>query len=193
MHKPPWRNQIAAALQASSDDPTARFVQLATVTPEGRPANRTLVFRSFLPETEALMLVTDARSQKIRQLQQNPQAALCWYFTQSRQQFRLKGEVALITADHADPHLLTARQRAWSALSDSVRRQFLWPTPQKPRADDAAFSVASPATETPPENFVLLILHPSTVDVLDISQTPHGRTIYRLRPSGAWTAEDVNP
>ena len=193
MYEPSWRDRLSAALRISGDDPTARFAQLATVTPDGRPANRTLVFRGFLPETDALIFVTDARSQKAYQLQQSPQAALCWYFTQSRQQFRLKGEVTLVAADHADPHLLSARQRTWSALSDGVRRQFFWPDPRTPRVDDAAFSVDLPSTEAPPENFVLLILHPSTVDVLDISQTPHRRTIYRLRPSGAWMAEDVNP
>ncbi len=193
MSKIPWRDRLNKTLHLSRDDPTARFAQLATVTSNGRPANRMLVFRGFLPETDALMFVTDGRSQKAHQLQKNPQAALCWYFTQRRQQFRLKGKIAQITADHADPHLLSARRRAWAALSDGVRQQFLWPAPRTHRAEGDAESGALPSTEVPPENFVLLILHPSTVDVLDISQTPHRRTIYRLRSSGAWTAKEVNP
>jgi PPOX class probable FMN-dependent enzyme len=191
MHKSPWHDRIATALQASGDDPTARFVQLATITPKDRPANRTLVFRGFLPESEALMFVTDARSQKVRQLQQNPQAALCWYFTKTRQQFRLTGEVTLVASGHADSQLIEARRSAWSALSDSVRRQFTWPEPRAPRSAPSHYDHIVPTT--PPDTFVLLLFQPCNVDFLDISVSPHKRILYHLCPSGDWLAAKVNP
>jgi PPOX class probable FMN-dependent enzyme len=193
MNEIPWCNRLEKALESSSDDPKARFVQLATVTPDGKPANRTLVFRGFLEGSAALTFVTNAYSQKVQQLQTRPHAALCWYFTKQRQQFRITGKMAPVTADDADSELLTARQAAWSVLSESVRRQFFWPIPRGPRAEAAAFDVDVPSTEGPPESFVLLVLTPSLIDFLDIAQMPHERIIYQLQPSGTWTIEAVNP
>ena len=58
-------------------DPTHRYVQLATVRSDGRPACRTVVFRGFTAELPglpscALQFTTDTRSEKCEQLAANP-------------------------------------------------------------------------------------------------------------------------
>ena len=63
-----WQPSLALANYVNRRDPAARFVQLATVRPDGRPANRTLVFRGFLNETSRLTFVTDLRSPKVGDL-----------------------------------------------------------------------------------------------------------------------------
>ena len=65
-----------------------RYVQIATVREDGRPANRTVVFRGFLWETEKLTFVTDSRSCKVQEVAKNPWCELAWYFPDSREQYR---------------------------------------------------------------------------------------------------------
>lgn len=58
----PWREALQRALAANAALPHAKYVQLATVRPDGRPANRTIVFRGFLgSQPDVLTFVTDAR------------------------------------------------------------------------------------------------------------------------------------
>lgn len=63
-------------------------MQLATVRANGRPANRTVVFRGFLWDTERLTFVTDTRSGKVAEVAANPYCELAWYFPNSREQYR---------------------------------------------------------------------------------------------------------
>jgi hypothetical protein len=67
----------------------ARYLQLATVRADGRPANRTLVFRGFLADSDRLKFVADSRSQKPEQLNINLGQKLVGIFPKTREQFRL--------------------------------------------------------------------------------------------------------
>ena len=48
MPNPPWRSQLENSLAQHRNITYARYLQLATVTAENRPANRTVVFRGFI-------------------------------------------------------------------------------------------------------------------------------------------------
>ena len=63
-----WLPSLVLALYQNRHAPDSRFVQMATVRADGRPANRTLVFRGFLNDTPQLTFVTDARSTKVAEL-----------------------------------------------------------------------------------------------------------------------------
>jgi pyridoxamine 5'-phosphate oxidase len=185
-----WQHLVSAALATSEGDPTVQFVQLATVDREGTPYNRTVVIRAFLSETDELHIVTDARSQKIEQLRETPRAALCWYLTASRQQFRFRGAVSLVGAA-ADGDAQELRRSTWMALSERTQAQFLWPAPGTPRRDGLLDT--PPVPDTPPDTFVLLRIYPDFVDHLVLTSTPHRRTFYRLDAAGHWHGHPVNP
>jgi PPOX class probable FMN-dependent enzyme len=179
-----WQKALDAAVRAADGDPTARFAQLATVSSTGTPRNRTVVVRGVTSE-DALLIATDARSQKVAELQQQPWAALCWYFQAARRQFRFRGRTALVDAQRE------LRADQWASLSERVRAQFSWPSPGAARAPEAAFE--GPPPLEPPAHFVLLVLRPTFVDFLDISVTPHRRIHHRRDAAGRWQALAVNP
>lgn len=56
-----WKGAILKALQKNRSLANARYLQIATVRPDGRPANRTVVFRGFLDDTDTLTFITDTR------------------------------------------------------------------------------------------------------------------------------------
>jgi len=187
----PWRSAIAHALHRNRSLVYARYLQLATVKANGHPANRSVVFRGFLPDTNQLKFVTDARSDKIDQIQQQPWAEACWYFPNTREQFRISGYLTLV-GDESQPHLLPARMATWQELSDAARLQFAWPHPGKDKEDQVAFNPPPPDPQKPIPNFCLLLLEPKQVDHLELRGEPQNRYIYRLDDQ-EWSVQAVNP
>lgn len=190
----PWRSLLSRALHQNRSLPYARYFQLATVRTDGRPANRTVVFRGFLNDTNQLKIITDSRSQKADQISYQSWGEACWYFPKSREQFRLTGQLTLIGADHPNQSLTDARQATWQELSDSARLQFAWPHPGEPRTEDnTAFSPLPPDPKHPLPNFCLLLLEPTQVDHLELRGDPQNRWRYYQNNSQDWFKEFVNP
>ncbi|KAI8814241.1 pyridoxamine 5'-phosphate oxidase-domain-containing protein [Cladochytrium replicatum] len=213
MRPPPWKPVLEQAIHANASERTAQYVQLATVKPNGRPSNRTLVFRGFFPvpdidldllpsptpsmknlsaggstahidhtvpspisrspsdsfrqwnsssslhasrgETLAavklntlLEFVTDIRSAKIAEewsAGRVAHAEVCWYFPQTREQFRLAGAIHLLAPANSplvqsvlppwapkDVDWEAERLRLWREISPSLRASFSWGPPGRP-------------------------------------------------------------
>ncbi|MGB3296852.1 MAG: Npun_F5749 family FMN-dependent PPOX-type flavoprotein [Phormidesmis sp.] len=189
----PWRSPLSRAVHRNRAVAFSRFVQLATVRADGTPANRTVVFRGFLESTNQLMFVSDRRSEKTAQIQQNPNAEACWYFTKTREQFRLAGQLRLITVETEPNDWAEARQRLWQKLSQSARLQFAWPQPKASRADSAAFDSPAPDEHSPPPTFSALCLAVEQVDHLELRGEPQSRYLYTKAANGQWNTATVNP
>ena len=191
----PWRSHLSRALHLHRSQPYSRYLQLATVTTQGFPANRTVVFRGFLEDSNQLKFITDSRSQKIAHIEAQPWAEACWYFNKSSEQFRLFGQLTLVTAASLELALQSARQVAWRQLSDSARLQFAWPHSGEEREKEAeAFSPPQPSEKEPLANFCLLLLTPEKVDHLELRGEPQNRClIYLLQKDQTWLSKEVNP
>jgi PPOX class probable FMN-dependent enzyme len=199
----PWLAPLARALDLNRSLPYSRYLQLATVRADGRPANRTVVFRGFLEDTNQLKFVIDSRSEKAEQIEHQPWGEACWYFPDTRQQFRLAGSLTLVGSDtrsvaplghRSDSERELARQKTWQELSDAARLQFAWPHPGETRAEDAgAFSPPPPDAVSPLPNFCLLLLDPVQVDRLELRGEPQNRWLYRRDSSQAWSTLAINP
>jgi PPOX class probable FMN-dependent enzyme len=188
----PWRSPLARALHRNRSLPEARYFQLATVQPDGRPANRTVVFRGFLEGTNSLQIITDARSNKVNQLCHNPWAEGCWYFAKTREQFRVAGQLQLIETNETDERLLAIRQQLWVNLSDKARSQFAWDHPGQLRQPEAVFTQEIAAERDPFSTFCAVLLHPIHVDHLELRGTPQNRTRYDQQEEG-WVTLAINP
>ncbi|NJO70723.1 MAG: pyridoxamine 5'-phosphate oxidase [Oscillatoriales cyanobacterium RM1_1_9] len=191
----PWRSPLAHALHRNRSLVYARYLQLATLGSEQRPANRTIVFRGFLEETNTLKFVTDQRSEKVNQIAVNSWGEACWYFPKTREQFRLGGELKVVGENHPDATLTKARRLIWQDLSDKGRLQFYWPDPGQPQAETAAFDPPENLAETPLTNFCLLLLEPERVDHLELRGDPQSRSLYQWDRDRAhnWSVLEVNP
>lgn len=190
----PWRSAIAHALDRNRSLVYARYLQLATVQPNGRPANRTLVFRGFLEDTNQLKFIIDSRSAKADQIQQQPWAEVCWYFPNTREQFRITGCLTLVGNDDCHQNLQPARISIWQELSDAARLQFAWPHPGKPRVKTPeAFAPPAPNPVQPLPNFYLLLLDPVQVDHLELQGEPQNRKFYHCDENQEWFCEEINP
>jgi PPOX class probable FMN-dependent enzyme len=212
-----WKTALAASLKKNSSDVTARYLQLATLRADGRPNNRTVVFRGWLGERDVLTFVTDSRSAKVQEVARDSSAAACWYLPITREQFRLSGaaerclfqcqltsaplpgSLQIIDAGCLDAGLQEARTAAWQRLSDGGRAQFAWPPPGTPRADaDSELTGGEePPTSSslPLPTFCLVLLVPNEVDWVSLKK--NRRALWRLGVAGAgescWTVQEMNP
>ncbi|MFN3926501.1 MAG: Npun_F5749 family FMN-dependent PPOX-type flavoprotein [Pseudanabaenaceae cyanobacterium] len=186
----PWRSPLARNLHLHRSQPSARYLQLATVTPDGFPANRTIVFRDFLQDTDTLKFITDKRSQKVLHIQHQPYGEICWYFEKTREQFRIFGKLLLVTADWDHGFYQQQRHLVWQEISDSARSQFTWADPRTPRGTD--FPSYDPDPQVPLPNFCLLLLEPIRCDRLALKGDPQNRWLYEKSAQG-WTEIAVYP
>ncbi len=221
----PWGALLQGALHRNRSQPHSRFVQLATVDRAGRPHCRTVVFRGLwhspsypAPGSQAmiqpviqptqpviqptqsdsgpvLQFVTDRRSEKITDLSHSPIVEICWYFAKTREQFRISGAIAVVTAESPDPIGQGQRHHLWHNLSDAARLQFAWPDPGQPRSPQEAFTPPTPDPLQPLENFCILLLTPHQIDYLSLRGNPQDRYLYQrsIAPPHTWTAQTVNP
>jgi PPOX class probable FMN-dependent enzyme len=139
-----------------------------------------------------MQFVVDARSEKPEQIEHQPWGEACWYFPDSREQFRFTGLLTLVGAEHSNPALARARQRSWQQLSESARLQYTWPDPGEPRAD-AAFETSPPNAVEPLPHFCLLLLDPVQVDRLALRGEPQNRTLYCCNDTQEWFVREINP
>ena len=181
-----WMKALQRALKRNRREPFSRYFQLASVDDEGVPRVRTVVFRGMAADGESLLLITDGRSSKVEQVKQRAAVEICWYFTISREQFRISGAIACHTPED-DP--LGERARVWSGLSAAARAQFFWPTPGAPLEGHPAKTVADEASM--PDNFWVLAVRPEQIDHLVLSKQQQ-RTI-STRGAVRWQWNAVNP
>ena len=200
----PWRSLLSRALHRNRSLPNARFVQLATVRPDGSPANRTIVFRGFVGDQfcqngilhDTLQFVTDRRSEKAIEIEHQALGEVCWYFPKTREQFRLRGTLTLITEDTittSDRPWQKVRSHLWQELSDNARIQFAWPHPGQSRAETDAFQIEPPDKTQPLPHFCALLLHPNVVDHLELRGEPQNRWHYERDKTSEWQQKAVNP
>lgn len=84
-----FQQWFTAAVEAGIRDVNA--MTLATATRDGRPSARVVLLKGF--NRDGFTFFTNYESSKGRELQENPRAALCFYWTQLERQVRIDGTV----------------------------------------------------------------------------------------------------
>ncbi|ONK56493.1 uncharacterized protein A4U43_C10F9320 [Asparagus officinalis] len=98
-----WKPLLLAALESNAHLKNSTYFQLATMASNGRPSNRTVVFRGFQEGTDKIQINTDTRTNKIEEIRHCPFGEICWYFADSWEQFRIGGRIEIIDGSSTDP------------------------------------------------------------------------------------------
>ena len=183
---PPWRPLLRGAREREGRSPMARWLQLASVAPDGTPRVRTLVFRGWA-DGACLDLLTDGRSAKAAELAAESAVELCWLLPRARCQFRLRGRRLSLPAELE----ARERQRHWRQLTPTGRSLWGWPPPGQPLDRSAAFPSELDEQQPLPEAFELLRIELSRVELLELGPHPHQRR--RWCADTGWREEALNP
>lgn len=183
---------LGEAIQANTGpwyEPNA--MTLATVDADGQPDARIVLLKQI--DERGLTFFTHATSQKGRQLQTNPRAAVVFYWGDLQRQVRVSGRVEQLPAEEADAYWAT-RPRG-SQLGSAVSRQS---TVIESREDleDAlvALRVGSEGSEVPrPASWAGYRIVPEAFEFWQGRENRlHDRIRYR-RHDGGWEVDRLSP
>ncbi len=183
-----WTLRLTKSLHQARSQPESRYFQLATLTEDLVPANRTVVFRYLDNVDNALVVVADTRSAKWSELSLQPKASVCWYFSKSREQYRFIVHGEGHTRETA-PELI---DKQWSKLSDAGRKQYFWGQPGSVKQSNGPLRVTEDMSH-PPEHFCVLKLLIKSVDYLSLQGNPQYREKHWLDSSGKWVSQPIIP
>ena len=111
---------LQVAVESGLREPNA--MTLATSTPSGRPSARVVLLKSY--DSQGFVFYTNYESRKGRELADNPQAALVFWWGELERQVRVEGLVSRVSAAESDTYYssrpLGARLGAWVSAQSSV-------------------------------------------------------------------------
>lgn len=94
---------FADAVQAGVEEPNAMF--LATVGKEGIPSGRIVLLKDF--SEDAFVFFTNYSSRKGQELQENPFAAVTFFWKEIQRQVRIQGTTEKVTGEESDDYFLS--------------------------------------------------------------------------------------
>ena len=187
-----WRASLVLALYRNRHVAQSRYLQLATVRADGRPANRTVVFRGFLGDSERITVVTDIRSAKARELDGAPWAEACWYFPMTREQFRLGGRAVVVREGSATRRPAGPPRRLARAVRRHPPELHLAGARRAARPRRAVRRDAH-GPPSPPALFRPARPRPGRRRPPRAGRQPPEPWAYRRDDDGRWTAHEINP
>jgi pyridoxamine 5'-phosphate oxidase len=98
-----FRRWFGEAIASGSKLPDA--MTLATAIKDGSPSARMVLLKEV--DDRGFVFYTNYRSSKARQLEENPQAALVFYWAQLDRQVRVEGNVERVSAAESDEYFKT--------------------------------------------------------------------------------------
>lgn len=162
-----------------------RNLQLATLSPGGRPDVRTVVLRGFDRSPPCLEIHSDARAGKVRDIGASRRVTVLAWSAAEQTQLRFEGEASLHRGD-------ALARRRWDALSGKARRPYgLQAAAGAPVGDPESQAHLPEAQRF--EQFVVIRVALDRIDMLRLY--PEGRQLRvtgRLGPDRL-TAEWVGP
>ena len=115
-----FRSWFSHAERAKLLEPTA--MTLATATPDGYPSARVVLLKGA--DERGFTFFTDYRSQKGRELERNPRAALVFYWGELERQVRITGVVGQIAREESETYFRSrprgSRLGAWASEQSAV-------------------------------------------------------------------------
>ena len=179
---PPWISQISSYQKKESKFNSNRWIHIATIGTDNCPRVRTVVFRGWSQSYE-MKLFTDKRSQKFTELELNNNVEICWLFSKSKCQFRLRGKVELDKSDETILH--------WNKLNDKEKLMWVWPTPGETYIFEKNKNQEKDISNINRKNFALLKVDIFHVDQLILQKGSHFRRRWIRQED--WIEQRINP
>jgi len=191
----PWYSGLMRSMQHSPG--SAGVITMATVE-NGKPRARTVLMGHLVKGDDgriALTIKTSASSRKVRDADSD-QVEMVYWLEETYMQYRFSGP---ITYEGHEKE----RAKKWSSLGPGEQEQFYFPLPAagagaspmdtstsgaKFQKSQAAFREARlTGAAGPPDSFLLGVLYPDEVDVLNLGTLERQQYVLAGDGSGAWT------
>jgi pyridoxamine 5'-phosphate oxidase len=182
-----WFDEAIAAKLPMPD-----AMSLATVTPDGRPTARMVLLKQV--DADGFVFFTNYNSNKAKQLEINPYAALVFYWSQFERQVRVEGKVSKTAAEESAAYFATRPREsqigAWASPQSEVisAREVL-----EQRAHELAQQYCHRDIDCP-AHWGGFRLVPDRIEFWKgrVGRL-HDRILYELQPDESWTIKRLAP
>ena len=178
------------AIAAKLDLPDA--MTLATATPQGIPSARMVVLRGF--DARGFCFYTDYESQKGKELAENPNAALVFYWRELDRQVRSTGTVEKMTAEESDAYFASRPLSSQLAVWTERQSLVIGGRGHLTEAFQRAEQTYSPEDIPRPPHWGGYRLVPNLFEFWQgCPNRLHDRLCYTLQPDGTWKMTRLSP
>jgi pyridoxamine 5'-phosphate oxidase len=177
------------ALKAEVNEPNA--MSLATVGPDGRPTSRIVLVKQF--DERGFTWYTNYASQKGKQLESKPFAALLFFWSELERQVRIEGRVERTSADESDKYF---NSRPLKSRLSAIASEQSEPIANRAALEQHYEEVARQYGETPPrpQHWGGFRLVPERIEFWQGRRSRfHDRIVYTRQEDGLWTRQRLQP
>jgi pyridoxamine 5'-phosphate oxidase len=177
------------ALKAEVNEPNAMGV--STVDEHGRPSSRIVLVKQF--DARGFTWYTNYDSQKGRQLNSNPFAALLFFWSELERQVRIEGRVERTTAEESDKYF---NSRPLKSRLSAIASHQSAPIANRADLEHNYEEVARQYGEAPqrPDHWGGFRLVPERIEFWQGRRSRfHDRVVYTRQEDGTWTRQRLQP
>jgi pyridoxamine 5'-phosphate oxidase len=165
---------------------------LATATKEGRPTARLVLLKNI--DKDGFVFYTNYRSAKAKELDENPFAALVFYWPQLDRQVRIDGAVSRVSARESDEYFQTRpRESQLGALASPQSEIIASRDVLEERFRELERQYEGRPIDRP-EHWGGYRLKPERIEFWKSRPGRlHDRILYELQPDGSWSIKRLAP
>ena len=177
------------AINSNIDEVNA--MTLATSTIDGKPSARTVLLKDY--DEQGFVFFTNYNSHKGKELNENPNAALVFFWKELERQIRIEGTVQKIETTKSDNYFnsrpISSRIGAWSSpQSEVIESREILETNEQNFIEKFGEVIPRPA------HWGGYIIQPNVIEFWQgRSSRLHDRLQYTLMENGVWKMERLAP
>jgi pyridoxamine 5'-phosphate oxidase len=185
-----FRNWFDAALASGSRLPES--MTLSTATRDGKPSARVVLLKKV--DADGFVFYTNYRSAKAKELEENPQAALVFYWAGLDRQVRVEGTVIRVSAAESDQYFKTRpRDSQLGALASPQSEVIESREVLENRLRELEEAFRNREVERP-AHWGGYRLKPERIEFWENRPGRlHDRIVYDLQADGSWTIKRLAP
>ena len=169
----------------------ANTMSVATVGSDGKPSSRIVLIKQY--DHRGFTWYTNYDSQKGRQLAENPNAALLFFWRELERQVRIEGRVEKTTSEDSDKYFYSRPVKSQLAAVASQQSEPIANREQMEK-NYAAVEAASGDHPQRPPHWGGYRLIPERVEFWQGRASRfHDRIVFTLQPDGSWTKQRIQP
>ncbi|MDP9343902.1 MAG: pyridoxamine 5'-phosphate oxidase [Actinomycetota bacterium] len=184
--------QFARWYREAASDPRADAMALATATADGVPSVRFVLLKGV--DRHGFVFFTNYESRKGRELEENPRAALAFFWNRPGRQVRATGPVVRLPQEESKAYWRTRpRESQMAALASRQSRVIESRAALEEEYERLAAELDGGDVPLPP-SWGGLRLEPEAIEFWQHRESRlHDRLRYTRRPDGTWRIERLAP